>query len=62
MDQAFGVHALTDARFTQQVGHALFQDTGADARKDVIGVLALDDDVVDAGTLQQLTQQQPGRA
>ncbi len=62
MDHALCVHAFTDARFTQQVGHTLFQNACADARKDVIGVLALDDDVVDAGTLQQLAQQQPGRA
>ncbi len=62
MNQALGVHALTDACLAQQIDHALLKHACADARKDVVGFFALDDHVVDAGALQQLAQQQPGRA
>jgi hypothetical protein len=57
MHQAFRVHALADASLPQQIDHALFQHAGTDAREDVIGVFAFDDDVGDAGTLQQLAEQ-----
>lgn len=41
MHQAFGVHASADAGLAQQVDHALFQHTGADAALHVVGALAL---------------------
>ncbi|MNY65989.1 hypothetical protein D3C86_2033470 [compost metagenome] len=52
--QAFTVHALGHTGFAQQVDRALLQHTGADAAKDVLGRLALYDDVIDTGLVQQL--------
>ncbi|MNF99388.1 hypothetical protein D3C84_822810 [compost metagenome] len=62
VDQAFGIHAFVDAGFAQQVNGALLEDTGTNAAEDVVRRLAFDDDVVDAGAMQQLTEQEAGRA
>ncbi|MDT4867854.1 hypothetical protein FQZ97_1027850 [compost metagenome] len=59
--QAFGVHALAHARFVHQVGGHLLQHSGADAAEHVVGRLALQNDGVDAGLVQQLAEQQAGR-
>ncbi|RWW91158.1 hypothetical protein BHE74_00034848 [Ensete ventricosum] len=54
MHQTFSIHALADARFAQQVDHALFQHPGANATLHVIGGLALKDQRLDPGVVQQL--------
>ena len=56
--RAFGFHTLAHAGLGQQVDRDLFQDAGADAAQHVVAALTLDDDVVDAGFVQQLTEQQ----
>ncbi|MCY1407277.1 hypothetical protein D9M71_225730 [compost metagenome] len=61
MHQAFGIHAFADAGLAEHVDSALLQHAGADAAEHVIGGLALDDDVVDTGLVQQLAKQQSGR-
>ena len=58
VDQAFLVHALAHAGFVQQVHADLFQHTCTDAREHIVAALALDDDGVNAGFVQQLAQQQ----
>ena len=58
MHQAFAVHALADTGLAQQVDHALFQDTGANALLDVVRRLAFDDHVADASVVQKLAEQQ----
>ncbi|MCY1556863.1 hypothetical protein D9M68_936600 [compost metagenome] len=60
--RAFGLHALAHAGLGQQVHRDLLQDAGADAAQHIVAALALDDDVVDAGLVQQLAEQQAGRA
>lgn len=61
MHQAFGVHALAHAGLAQQVDHALFQHPGTDAALHVIGALALKNQGLDTGVVQQLAEQQPRR-
>ncbi|MCY1179391.1 hypothetical protein D9M73_197880 [compost metagenome] len=58
MDQSLGVHALTHAGLTQQLYHALFKHAGADSTEYIIGGLTFENDVVDAGVVQQLAEQQ----
>jgi hypothetical protein len=62
VDDAFAVTRSADAGFAQQVHGDLLQDAGADAAQHVVAALALDDDVVDAGLVQQLAEQQAGGA
>ena len=56
--QAFGVQPRADAGFVQQVHRHLLQHAGADAAEHVVGAALLDDDVVDAGLVQQRAEQQ----
>ncbi len=58
MDQAFFVHALTDARLGQQLRGDLFEYPRPDASEHMLGGLALDDHRLNAGTVQQLSEQQ----
>jgi len=60
--QALGVGAGTHAGFFQQVHGDLFEHAGADAAEHVVGTALLDDDGVEAGGVQQLAEQQAGRA
>ncbi len=62
MDKPFSVHTLTYPGLAQQIDHALLQYPGANPPQDVFTGLALDDDVVDSGVMQQLTQQQARRS
>ncbi|MNZ47052.1 hypothetical protein D3C78_647550 [compost metagenome] len=62
MHQALGIHARGDTGLAQHVDGALFQYAGADSAQHVLGGLAFEDDVVDAGLVQQLAQQKAGRA
>ena len=59
MHQPFGVHALADTGLAQQVNHALLQHSGANPSEHVLAGLALDDDVINPGVVQQLAKQQP---
>ena len=56
MDQPFGVHALAHTRLAQQVDHTLFQHPRTDAALHIIGALALKDEGLDTGVMQQLTE------
>ena len=60
--QAFAVHARADAGLVEQIHRALLDDAGADAAEHIVAGLPLQDDVVDAGAVQQLPEQQAGRA
>jgi hypothetical protein len=55
---AFARDAFAHARLAQQVHGDLLEDAGADAPEHIVGALPLDDDVVDAGFVQQLAEQQ----
>ncbi len=61
VDQSLASHARADAHLLKQVGGDLLEDSGADAAPHVFGGLALDDDVVDAGLVEQLSEQQARR-
>ncbi|PAV93217.1 hypothetical protein WR25_22854 [Diploscapter pachys] len=62
MDQPFAIHALGHAGFAQQLDRALFEHAGTDAPQHIVRGLALDDQRIDAGVVQQLAEQQAGRA
>ncbi len=58
MPQALARQAIADAHRVHQVHRALLEDAGTDALDDVLARVALDDHRVDAGLVQQLTQNQ----
>ena len=60
--QAFAVHARAHAGLVHQVDADLLQHAGADAPEHVVAGLALEDDGVYAGLVQQLAEQQAGGA
>ena len=60
--QAFLAQAMGDAGAVQQRDRALFQHAGADAAFDVGAGAAFQHQALDAGDVQKLRQQQPGRA
>ena len=60
--EAFPVHTLAHTGLVHQVDADLLENAGADPAKRVVCRLALQDHVVDAGLVQQLTEQQPRRA
>jgi len=60
--QALGMGTLGHAGLLKQVHGDLLQHTGTDAAEHVVAALALNDDVVNAGLVQQLTEQQAGGA
>ena len=62
VDQAFLVHARADTHLVQQVHGDLFQNAGANTAQHVVAALALHDDGVDTGLVQQLAEQQAGGA
>lgn len=59
MDETFAIEPLRDAEIAQDVDGSLLQHTGADTRLDIGAVAGFEDDVVDAGFVQQLPEQQP---
>src|SRR5215831_11701047 len=61
MDETIGMHAPADTGFIQQIHRDLFDNAGAHAAEYVVGGLPLQDDIVDASTLQELAEEQPGR-
>ena len=60
--QAFGMRACTHASLVQQVHADLLQNPRADAAEHVVGAALLNDDGVDARSVEQLTEQQTGGA
>ena len=59
---AFGFDAVAHTHVDQHVHRCLLQNPGADAAQNVVRALALDDDVVNAGLVQQCAQEQTCRA
>ena len=53
---------LTDAGAAQQIHHPLLEDTGPDAGQHVLGAAVFDDDRVDARAMEELPEQEAGRA
>ena len=60
--QPLGVQARAHAGFVEHRDGALFENAGANAAEHVLGRALLENDVVDAGALQQLPEQQAGGA
>ena len=56
VDQTVGVHPIADAGLVQQIHRDLFDDARADAAEHMVGGLPLQDDIVDASTLQELAE------
>ena len=56
------MHALAHARLVQQIHGHLLQHPGADAAQHIVRALALDQHRINARAVQQLAQQQTGRA
>ena len=55
-------HPRPDTSLVQQIDRAPLEQSGPDARLDILTRLPLKDDGFDAARVQQLGQQQPGRA
>ena len=62
VQQAVRVHADADACFVEQVHRDLFDDAGANAAEDILASLPLQNDVIDAVPMQELTEQESRRA
>jgi hypothetical protein len=60
VDPSFGVHALTHAGLAQQLYHA-FSRTRRDSPKHIVRALTFENEGIDAGVVQPLTEQQTGR-
>ena len=58
VQQSFAMHARAEARLVEQVDRRLLEHAGADAAEHVFAAAALEDDVVDAGVVQQLAEEQ----
>ena len=59
MDEPCAIETLRHTEIAQNVDGSLLQHAGADARLDIGAVARFQDDVVDAGFMQQLAEQQP---
>ena len=62
MDEPFPVHPLADAGLPQDLDRAVLQHAGPDAPLDPGAALALDDDRVDAGEVEQAREEKSGGA
>ena len=62
MRMAFAVHPLAGARIAQNLDRAEFEHAGADAFQHIRFRLPLDDDAVDSMPMQQMGEEQAGRA
>ena len=58
--QPFGAHPVPEPGLVHEGRRAGFQDAGADAGQDAAGAAALEDDSIDAGALEQASEQQAG--
>jgi hypothetical protein len=59
--QAFGVEPAPDAGLVEKLHRALLEHAGANAAEHMLAAAPFQHDRVDAGALEQLRQQQPGR-
>ena len=55
-------HTVANPERQQQVDGALFEDAGSNPVDDVVAATILDDDRVDAVPVEQVSEEQPGRA
>src|SRR5690606_32807916 len=55
-------HARRRPGLIEDLDGALLEDPGTDRRLDILATAAVDDDGVDAGDVEQMGQQQAGRA
>src|ERR1700740_1658051 len=62
VDETIGMHPGADAGLVQQIHRDLLAGDGAHAAKHMGGGLPLQDDVLDAAFVEELTEQQPRRA
>ena len=62
VDRALAVHPLADAGLAQRVHRALLEHAGAHALHDVVLVAVLEHDGLDPVQVQQVSEQQAGRA
>jgi hypothetical protein len=60
--QSLAREPIADADLAQKVHCVLFEDARADALDDMLLAADFDDDRVDAGQVQQVAEQEPGRA
>ncbi len=58
VEQAFTAHASPDAGFVQKVDCCLLEHPGANPAQDIFAAATFQDDIVDAGLVQQLSEQQ----
>lgn len=57
VQQPFPMHARAHAGFVEQVHGHLLEHSGPDTSEHIVGALSFDDHRVDAGAVQQLTEQ-----
>ena len=62
VDEALALEPLAQPGLDQDIDAALLEHAGADATFDIVAAAILHDDGIDAGPLQQMGQQQPGRS
>lgn len=62
VNEPVGMHAGANAGLVQKIHRDLFDHAGAYASEYMIGGLPLQNDIVDASPLQELAEQEPGRA
>jgi hypothetical protein len=62
MDQPFPLHSLANPHFYQKINGALLQDTGSHPMLAVPPTASLDDDRVNALSVQEMRQNQPCRS
>src|SRR5689334_15748231 len=61
VEKPFATHARAYAGLVEQVGRRLLEHAGSDAAQYVLAAASFQDDVVNAGAMQQLTEQQSRR-
>src|ERR1700753_1879203 len=61
MNEAVAVHAPADAGFIQKSHRALFDNARANPAEHIVGRLPLQNDIVDAMTMQKLPEQKTCR-
>jgi hypothetical protein len=61
VNQAFGAKPGSDPCLAQKVDGTLLKDAGTDTPEHVLGAFVLDDQRIDAGEMEQLSQQKTRR-
>ena len=60
--EALALEAIADAEFVHELDGAVFEEAGADAFFDVLAGVELEDDGVDAETVEEEREEKAGRA